>query len=250
MIKTEKGYREFELLDTQSKADGTFMFDGAEGFSLTIEKLTKSGYVLPAPYQEAMRFPEDFKHRFTYNPMGGPDRVFHPDPASPVIFRLWQLRNPEPLLLRGTWAGYSGPEYQLNVQPTLHIKGTTAISVASVGTEQSPQWEVTVAAVEADGGIAKADPNDAFMFEAPGSGYERIQKFRYSPEDTKNYGEGAPVRFFVRSKQGRWYSAVDSIFFAPDANGEIVTKSRYWLNPNGSRNLEHDSANPLPEPRL
>lgn len=245
MIKTEKGYREFELLDTQSKADGSFMFDGAAGFSLTIEKLTKPGYVLPAPYQEAMRFPEDFKHRYTYNPMGGPEKPFHPDPASPVIFRLWKLRSPEPLLLCGTWSGFRGPEYQLDGEATPDVVRTISVAVASVGTKQSPLWEVTMTAAETDGGIAKANPNDAFMFEAPAGGYERVQKFRYGPEDTRNYGEGAPVRVFVRSKQGRWYAAVDSIFFAPDDSGEIRTKSRYWLNPNGSRNLEHDAANPI-----
>ncbi len=255
MIKTEKGYREFELLDTQSKADGTFMFDGAEGFSLTIEKLTKPGYVLPSPYQEAMRFPEDFKHRFTYNPMGGPEKVFRPDPASPFVFRLWKLRKPEPLFMDGSWAGFRGPKLQIDEEPrklsmafepggTKHAPDIS-IAVTSVGTEQSPLWEITVAAVEADGGIAKADPSDAFMFEAPEGGYERVQKFRYGPDETKNYGEGAPVRFFVQSKHGRWYSAADLIFFAPDESGKIVTKWRNWLNPNGSRNLEHDSANPI-----
>ncbi len=245
LVKTENGYREFELLDAQSKADGTFMFDGASGFSLTIEKLTKPGYVLPSPYQEAMRFPEDLKYRYTYNPMGGLEKVFHPDPASPVVFRLWKLRNPEPLLLRGTWLGYQGPEYQLDGEGAVDVKHSISVAVGSVGTKQSPQWEVTVTAAEADGGIAKADPNDPFMFEAPVSGYERVQKFRYGPDDTKDYGKGAPVRFFVRTKKGRWYAAVDSIFFAPNTKGNIRTKSRYWLNPNGSRNLEHDSANPI-----
>jgi hypothetical protein len=255
MIKTEKGYREFELIDTQSKADGSFMIDGAEGFSLTIEKLVKPGFVLPAPYQEAMRFPEDFKYRFTYNPMAGAKEIFHPDPASPVIFRLWKLRDPEPLFMSGSWAGYHGPKLQMNaVGQKLSMAfapggakhdSDISITVTSVGTEKSPRWEVSVAAVENDGGVAKADPNDAFMFEAPASGYQREQKFQYGPEDADQYEQGAPVRFFVRSKQGRWYSAADLIFFAPDANGQIVTKWRNWLNPNGSRNLEHDSANPI-----
>lgn len=255
IIKTEKGYREFELMDTQSKSDGTFMFDGAEGFSLTIEKLTKTGYVLPSAYQEAMRYPEDFKYRFTYNPMGGSDRIFRPDPASPFVFRLWKLRNPEPVFMSGHWASNTGPSFKINGEArkrsmAFEPGGTRhppdiSITVISVGTEQSPQWEVTVAAVEDDGGVVKADPDDAFMFEAPAEGYQKVQKFRYGLEDVKQYDEGTPVRFFVRSKQGRWHSAADTIFYPPDVHGKIVTKWRNWLNPNGSRNLEHDSANPI-----
>lgn len=255
MIKTENGYREFELMDTQSQSDGTFMFDGAEGFSLTIEKIAKMGYVLPSAYQEAMRFPEDFKYRFTYNSMGGPDRIFCPDPSSPFVFRLWKLRNPEPLFMEGSWAGFRGPTFQIDgewrkLSMAFEPGGKRhppdiSIEVTSVGTQQSPQWEVTVAVIEDDGGVVKADPDDAFMFEAPAAGYQRVQKFRYGRDSAEQYDEGTPVRFFVRSKKGRWHSAVDTIFYPPDANGQIVTKWRNWLNPNGSRNLEHDSANPI-----
>ena len=245
MVKTERGFREFELLDEVSNADGSFMFDGAAGFSLTIEKLTKPGYVLPGPYQEAMRFPEELKYRYTYNAMGGADQLFHPDPASPVIFRLWKLRSPEPLILRGTWASYAGPRYQVDEAAMPDVRGAIAVAVKSVEGRRSPLWEVIVTAAAIDGGIAKADADDAFMFEAPEEGYERVQKFRYCPGDFRQPGDGFPVRFFVRGKSGGWFAAVDSLFYPPNDSGEIVTKSRFWLNPSGSRNLEHDSANPI-----
>jgi hypothetical protein len=56
MIKVEGGYREYDILTTQSAADGSFMFDGAEGFSLTIRQLSKEGYVLPSAYQAGTRW--------------------------------------------------------------------------------------------------------------------------------------------------------------------------------------------------
>ena len=90
------------------------------------------------------------------------------------------------------------------------------------------------------------------MFEAPETGYTRSIKFRYEAEGHCAImgEEGAPVRFFVRRKGGQWYSARECAFSAPTEDGKVRTKMLLWTNPNGSRNLEHDAANPLPEPNF
>ena len=124
--------------------------------------------------------------------------------------------------------------------------------VADVGTPQSPQWEVTVKANDPDGGVVIADPSDIFMFTAPDSGYKQFIKFRYGPvgSDQGVGDKGAPLRFFVRSHSGMWHGASEYSFFSPDRIGNVVTAMRFWRNPSGSRNLEHDAAHPLPEPIL
>ena len=126
------------------------------------------------------------------------------------------------------------------------------VKLADVGTAQAPQWEVTVSGLEADDGVVKADPTDIFMFEAPESGYTHSIKFRYGTQGTDSVkGEaGAPARFFVRNKRGHWFTAEDCAFFSPNMDGTMIPKIRSWTNPNGSRNLEHDAAHPLPEPIL
>ena len=43
MIKVKDAYREFSILTTRTAADGTFKLEGAAGFSLTIELLSKDG---------------------------------------------------------------------------------------------------------------------------------------------------------------------------------------------------------------
>ncbi|MEN9975487.1 MAG: hypothetical protein RLZZ282_1493, partial [Verrucomicrobiota bacterium] len=89
MIKVENGYREYEILSAQSAADGTFMFDGADGFSLTIRQLSKDGYVLPSAYQAGIRW-EGARYRYRYKSIGDVQSVFHPNPEQPVVFHLWR----------------------------------------------------------------------------------------------------------------------------------------------------------------
>jgi len=100
--------------------------------------------------------------------------------------------------------------------------------------------------VQQDGGVVKADASDVFLFEAPATGYTKSIKFRYGPEgaDEMRDGPGAPVRFCVRSDGGRSYGAGETAFFTPHDDGVVFTSWRSWRNPNGSRNLEHDAANP------
>ena len=249
MVKVENGYREYEILAAQSAPDGTFMFDGAEGFSLTIRELSKNGYVLPSAYQAGMRW-EGARYFFRYKSIGNVQSVFHPNPSQPEVFHLWKLNKPEPLIMRGNWAGPYGEEFRIGDAPTM--LGNISIMVTQEGTDRLPEWVVTVSALEADGGVIKAESTDIFMFQAPESGYTKSISFRYGPDGTDAIkGEdGAPVRFYVRSKGGRWYSARECAFFSPNENDKVRTKMLLWTNPNGSRNLEHDAAHPLDEPRL
>ena len=103
-----------------------------------------------------------------------------------------------------------------------------------------------------DGGVVMADQTDIFMFEAPETGYTPSIKLRYGPDGCDEFhGDlGASLRFFSRSHNSRWYAANQYAFFIPDQDGSVTTTMRFWRNPGGSRNLEHDGAHPLPEPRL
>jgi len=247
LIKFEGGYREYEILTAQSAADGTFMFDGADGFSLTIRQLSKDGYVLPSAYQAGTRW-EGSKYSYRYKSIGDMQSVFRPDSSQPVIFHLWRINKPEPVAIVDI--GKAGPKIKVGGPPTPLF--SISIMVTDVGTALAPQWEVTIAALEPDGGVVKADPSDVFMFTAPESGYTHSIKFRYGPEGTDEMeGEdGKPVRFYLKCKNGRWHSAEDYAFFAPNEDGVVMARVRSWLNPSGSRNLEHDAAHPLPRPRL
>jgi len=247
MIKVEGGYREFTILTAQSAADGTFMLDGADGFSLSIRQLSKDGYVLPSAYQAGTRW-GGATYFYCYKSIDGMEIAFRPDPSRPMIFHLWKLKKPEPVAIIDMSRG--GPEFKVGAPPTPEL--FTNMTVTDVGTAQAPQWEVTVSGIKSDDGVVKADPSDLFMFQAPASGYTHSIKFKYGMKGTDAIKgeEGAPVRFYVRSKGGRWYSAEECAFFAPKGDGTIIPKIRSWTNPNGSRNLEHDAAHPLPEPLL
>ena len=250
MIKTANGYREYEILKATSDASGAFMFDGSEGISLNIEALGKDGYVLPSAYQFGMSCVIGAKFCYRYSSIGGQEKVFTPNPLSPEIFHLWKLIKPEPLEIGGDTPGRIGPQFEVGAPP--HPLRTISIMVSDVGTAHVPQWEVTVSALEADGGIIRADPSDIFMFEAPESGYKQSIKFRYGLEktDISLNDPGAALRFYVRSNHGRWHAAREYDFYSPNKDGIVSTKMSFWLNPSGSRNLEHDGGHPLPEPIL
>jgi len=249
MVKAESGYREYELLTTKSAADGTFMFDGGTGMTLDIDALGKEGYVLPSAYQAGTRWP-GAKYRYRYVYIGNPEKVFTPNRSRPEVFHLWKLVHPEPLEIGGDTSGLNGPELMVGAAPQAFR--SVSMMVSAIATSQGPRWEVTVEALEPDGGVVMANPSDVFMFEAPASGYAHSIKFSYGHDgaDLARGDPGAPLRFFVRSHQGRWHEAEDYAFFAPNHYGKVLTQMRYWLNPSGSRNLEHDSAHPLPAPGL
>ncbi|MEI7911090.1 MAG: carboxypeptidase-like regulatory domain-containing protein [Verrucomicrobiota bacterium] len=245
MIKTENGYREYEVLNATSAADGSFIFDGSDGMFLDIDALGKEGYVLPSAYQFGMSCEIGAKYRYQYVSIGGLEKVFTPNRSQPEIFHLWKIIKPEPLEICGNTPGLNGPEFMLGAPPERF--STISMMVTDVGTSQSPQWEVTVTALEPDGGVVQASSSDIFMFEAPEAGYARSIRLRYGPDGAnQDLGDpGASFRFFVRSHSGRWHSATEFAFFAPKEDGTIQSRLRIWRNPSGSRNLEHDGGNPL-----
>ena len=181
-------------------------------------------------------------------PMGGGENLFRPNPSEPVTFHLWKLKKPEPVRISDI--GRGGPKFKVEDPPTELFFSN--FRVTAVGTVSAPQWEVAVSALEVDDGVIKADPSDLFMFQAPESGYTHSITFSFGPKGTDAIkGEpGAPVRFYVRSKRGRWYSAEECAIYSPEPDGTVTLKIRFWTNPNGCRNLEHDAAHPLPEPSL
>jgi len=245
MIKTKNGYQEYEVLEATTAPDGSFQFDGSAGMYLDIDALGKEGYVLPSAYQFGMRCVIGSKFRYQYSSIGDQEKAFTPDPSRPEIFHLWKLNKPEPLEVGGNSPGRNGPKFKVGAPPD--PLRTISIMVSDVGTAQAPQWEVTVSALEADGGVVMADSSDIFMFQAPEVGYTHAIKLRYGLKgtDKSQNDPGAALRFFVRSNHGRWYAAREYDFFSPNRKGIVETKMRFWLNPNGSRNLEHDGGRPL-----
>jgi len=245
MIKTERGYQEYETLEETTGSEGIFIFDGSEGMYLDIDAIEKPGYVLPSAYQFGMSCVIGSKIRYRYSSIGDQDKVFKPNPSSPEVFHLWKLNKPEPLELGGNSPGRNGPEFKVGAPPD--PLRTISIMVSDIGTSHAPQWEVTVSALEAEGGVIIAGPSDIFMFKAPETGYAHSIKFRYGLEgaDESQDDPGASLRFYVRSHSSRWHSACEFSFFSPNRKGIVETKMRFWLNPNGSRNLEHDGGRPL-----
>ena len=134
----------------------------------------------------------------------------------------------------------------------LGLARDATIAVADVGTDDLPAWEVMASAVEGDGWAVMADPSDVFLFQSPESGYASSIRFRYGPGGAGDpiADAGVPVRFCMRSKVARWVSAVELVFCATNAHGTEATRLHYRMNPNGSRNLEHDGAHLLPPPNV
>ena len=208
---------------------GRFSISDESGLTIGFDSFSKQGYT----FQHV----EPINYRSGFTASGGAE--------SPNIISAYKIGEAPNRLLLGEARYYSlvpdGRIYSLDILNRQILEGYSSgqIHVSYTYTEGSTNlkpsdWSVTL---EANGG-GVIETNDALMFEAPESGY--------APKWTENFKMGSENwttrlsrKFYIKALNGEIYARLE-IYFRPffsnyKQDNKIVVK--YWLNPQGSRNL-------------
>lgn len=148
----------------------------------------------------------------------------HPDPANPVVIKMWKLQGAQALLsinqkfsipytslpvhidlLSGTIVPYGG-DLQITVQrPNGEISG-----------RDKQDWAVQIDAES--GGLLSSEGQDAITYEAPESGY--------APD----------MLFTMTTKSNSWFMAVHQGFFITSRDHQVFGKLHFGFHINGEPN--------------
>ena len=244
-IPTAKGgYRTSTGLKAVSAADGSFHFAGAEGFSLSINSITKAGYAMPIRVQ--LEKPELVYH-YCYTNHGTRDPLFTPDPARPEIIRLWKMKDPGPRHTLGLYKylKFDEPAKPVDLEKRRQEEAGKFDFTVQARKAQDAEGEVVELVFQAkDGGFMLPAPDDVFLFTAPAEGYQPKLVVRLDEPVTRkrfSANERVPFALFVQTRSGKCHSVVTG--HLEDLGEELLLDSYVLTNPTGGLDLEVDLAN-------
>jgi hypothetical protein len=207
--------------------NGDFILAGVKGGFLQFTSIEKEGYKL---------MPAQVKENFMYYP---PE--FHPDPANPVVFKMWKEAGKEPLVV-STWHGKiacDGTPVDFDVYHGYRsTNGSLEITCSRTPlnyerTSRQPydyKFEIALSG----GGIQPAE--DDFTYLAP--------EDAYSQSVTIERKAGAPQwvgwvkqEFYIKTVEGH-YGLISVEWEAGHRPSPTPLKWDCSINPSGSRNLE------------
>jgi hypothetical protein len=208
--------------------DGSGVFEIHEtgkGISITV---SKEGYYTT---------PSERLRSYEYANPG--DGVFIPEPANPVVFHLLKKGEAAQLI-------HGLKLFGSRVDGTLsYVDLTTAKAVLTPAGDLTVQctrsernadkkfdWAFTLGVP--GGGLIES--TNEFMFSAPDGGYQASFQINHRINDPDWTGQ-EKHRFFVRSQDGRHYARM-VVTIMPDYNQNAAYDVEWYLNPNGSPNLE------------
>jgi hypothetical protein len=214
-------------------ATGHFKFDDGYGSGLTIEEISKEGYV-PARGKKNISF------------LSSSGSKHEPDPSNPLVYMMWKKAGAEPLVkeefsfkfLKG--APSRGISLVGGKWIETNISDADLIVSATMGEPNSERrnqfdWQVRIEPVA--GGLIKT--NDIFPYTAPESGYDKSYTFSQK-EASGSWTSSIPEQaFYVKARGGQVYGTV-TIDFRVHPFGYFYSTVKILANPNGSRNLEYD----------
>ena len=216
---------------TTTDGVGLFQFKGLKGMSLGI-MARKSGYEFVAK-----------NTGFDYA-LFRPEKVHKPDPNNPVVFKMWKLSGPEPMIEGQKFFKIkpNGPDYTIDLVNGKKIEGRSEqgdfiVQIhrpSVVGPKDRYDWSFEIKPI--DGGVIEAD--DPFPYLAPEAGYKPTYLHVVS---TSEPGWTYRIRksFYLKSRGGKIHARIQLEAFA-DYPGGAALDLHYYVNPNGSRNLEWD----------
>jgi hypothetical protein len=161
-----------------------------------------------------------------------------PDSTNPVVFRLWEYVNPEPVVKSDVMPR------RLSVDDKvvwLDVTSGRVVDSGPVGVSvlrNSPTnwlagYTITIHAADG-GGVKLAEADDELMFTAPEDGYQPEIHLVQAPGDV--YAAGKRLRFYLRT-QDRKCAAVE-LEIAQYNVGTAGMNGQIYYNPSGSRNLQ------------
>ena len=223
----------YKNLHLTTDADGRFSIQKDDGMSIAIDAIEKEGYQIKS------------KKFYMFSDGGYKMLQSFNDPENPVIFHAWKKAEAEPLIYneKFLWLESDGRNYSIDLTKG---KGST-IEGGSIGdikvTFKRPldakrnehfDWSVTIEAI--GGGLIET--TDIFMNTAPEEGYKRLWSIHYN-KNSSDYHPRENKKFYLKSKGGKHYSRLE-VELIPYYRTHSAMGIKYWLNPNGSRNLQYD----------
>lgn len=222
-------------------SEGYFVIDNVSGSMFTIRSIEKENYEIMGKEQKSQVFRGVPRNDgFTEIHLWG-----ETSKAKPWVFRAWKRTEAEPLVTseKFLWLEPDSRSYSIDLT---RGKGST-VENGSIGDlkvsftrpldakeNEKFSWSVTIEAM--GGGIFET--SDAFMNEAPEEGYKGSWQIRFT-KDSPDYQSRVNKKFYVKSKGGNHYSRIE-VELIPHYRTHSAMGIKYWLNPNGSRNLQYD----------
>jgi len=217
-----------------SDPKGLFEITGMRGVSLHIDSFFKEGYVAPKP--------TDF---FRFSQKEFRNRVHKGKSTDPVIFRMWQQRDAQSraMLTKRRFRVYGlsdGSENRIDLLAGKAIISTKkAFDLSVVVSSDLPtmtedrryDWSASVSVF--NGGIVET--SEEHPFKAPQSGYKPKISFRMMASDA-DWSRKIEKGFYVRSRDGQVYAAVDIIIYAYRGR-RVLVKVTSVANTGGSNDL-------------
>jgi hypothetical protein len=223
--------------DAPSDISGFFSLTDRQGKRLSVT-VSKNGYYTPKSEELS-----------SYEYASPGDGLYTPDAASPVIFHLRRKGQGENLI-HGLKLFGSRVDGTLSYVDLATAKNGLAppgdLTVQCTRSERNADkkfdWTFTLGVP--GGGLLES--TDEFMFLAPDGGYQPSFQISHKISDPDWTGQ-EKHRFFIRSQNGQHYARIE-ITIMPDYSQNAAYDSEWYLNPNGSRNLEPSEASPQAPP--
>lgn len=217
-----------------TSADGGFSFTGLKGQNLGIT-MEKKGYQF-----------RSYNSYFHYSKTVSEEEYHNPDSQAPVIFVIWKLSGPEPLVIRNKdiRIPYDGTSVNLDLIVGALIPSGGDVRITLKRTplqvkrgQQKFDWNIRLEAV--DGGFVLIDDQTPYPYEAPEQGYQLILDIDERADDPK-WTAYRKMTFYLKSRGGKNHGLV-KLDFRTDSERERTGFSfKSFINTSGSRNLEYD----------
>jgi len=221
------GKERWDTVRLTSDKSGVFVLTNVNGGFIQFNSIEKNGYKLS---------PKQVKANFLYYP-----QVFHPEPANPVVFKMWKKAGEEQLV-GSAWHGKVACDGTTN-HFDLHNGHSSAEGVLEIICTRTPlNFEMTsrqpfdYKLIIAISGGSIQPTEDEFTYLAPESGYLSSVTIDRKPGDPK-WGGGLMQEFYVKTDKGEY----GRLSVEWDAGHRPAPTSLKWectINPSGSRNLE------------
>ncbi len=208
-------------------SEGKFSIVGEEGESVRIDPVPNGKY--------DFSYPELFALTFSRVGIEGLKKVGNPD--KPVIFHAWKKTEAEPLYYGEIFQKIpqDGQFHSINI-PALNGTMKVAFIIDPNGTPSKPlDWTVRL---KVDGG-GVIETEDIFLNEAPKDGYLLSWSKSHKKTDPQFSEWGGKKNFYIQGLNGSVYGRME-VEFVAYYNDVGVVDAKWWLNPNGSRNLQYD----------
>ena len=220
-----------EYHEFTTDSEGYFAIKGISGQVLTIRKIEKDGYEIIGENQNSQTFRVEGIRK---------------NKSSPYVFQAWKKTEAEPLVYNDVLIGFSpdGQSYAIDlIKPKKVLNGNSGdirVRFKRPLNTNRADWSVVIEGL--GGGLVET--NDVHMNQAPESGYQPVWNFEMKKDNSKFRFE-VNKKFYLKSREGRCFGRLELVI-TPFYNDRSVIDAKYWINPNGSRNLQYDPSKRIP----